>query len=71
MGHDRALPDLGDTTGMRMQKAEGAPPSAYRDKEVRRIKELGLDPVDSIRHKTDFSRSGAAACRTGRASEPS
>ena len=30
-------------------------PSAYHDKEIRRIKELGLEPVDSIQDKTEFS----------------
>ena len=54
-GHSRALPDLSDLAGMKVQKAEADLPSAYAKKEARRIKELGLDPVDSIGDKTDFS----------------
>jgi agmatinase len=54
-GHDRALPDLGDFAGMKAQKAEGELPSAYREKEIRRIKELGLEPADSIQDKSEIS----------------
>ena len=54
-GHNRPLPDLSDFSGMKAQKAEAALPSAYHDKEIRRIKELGLEPVDSIQDKTEFS----------------
>ena len=53
--HDRPLPDLTQFDGMKAQKAEGALPSAYHEKEIRRIKELGLEPVDSIQDKTEFS----------------
>jgi agmatinase len=53
--HDRPLADLSQYAGMQLQKAEAALPSAYHDREVRRIKELGLDPVDSIQDKTEFS----------------
>jgi agmatinase len=54
-GHDRKLPDLSNLEGMKAQKAEAALPSAYWKKEIKRIKELGLDPVDSIEDKTEFS----------------
>jgi agmatinase len=53
--HDRPLPDLTQFDGMKLQKAEATLPSAYHDKEARRIKELGLEPVDSIQDKTEFS----------------
>jgi agmatinase len=53
--HDRPLPDLSQYAGMQLQKAEAALPTVYHDKEVRRIKELGLDPVDSIGDKTESS----------------
>ena len=53
--HDRPLPDLTQFDGMKAQKAEGALPSAYHEKEIRRIKELGLEPADSIQDKTEFS----------------
>ena len=54
-GHSRPLPDLSEMSGMKLQKAEAALPSAYHEKEIRRIKELGLEPVDSIQDKTEFS----------------
>jgi agmatinase len=53
--HDRPLPDLSEMSGMKLQKAEAAVPSAYHEKEISRIKELGLEPVDSIQDKTEFS----------------
>ena len=53
--HNRALPDLSQYAGMKAQKAEGPLPSAYHEKENRRIKELGLDPAESIQDKTEFS----------------
>jgi len=53
--HERPLPDLTQFDGMKAQKAEVTLPSAYHEKEIRRIKELGLDPVDSIQDKTEFS----------------
>src|SRR5271157_4554589 len=37
--HDRPLPDLSQYAGMQVQKAEGTLPSAYHEKEIRRIKE--------------------------------
>src|SRR4051794_14082340 len=54
-GHDHALPDLSQFAGTRNQKAEGTLPSAYHEKELRRIKELGLEPADSIQDKSDIS----------------
>lgn len=54
-GHDHPLPDLSEFAGMRAQKAEGALPSAYQEKEIRRIKELGLEPADSIQDKSEIS----------------
>lgn len=54
-GHDHALPDLSQFAGTRSQKAEGSLPSAYHEKELRRIKELGLEPADSIQDKSDIS----------------
>jgi len=53
--HSRAIPDLSDLAGMQAQKAEAPLPSAYYEKENRRIKELGLEPADSIQDKTEFS----------------
>lgn len=53
--HNRALPDLSEYEGMKYQKAEAALPTEYYKKELKRIKELGLDPVDSIQDKTEFS----------------
>jgi agmatinase len=53
--HNHALPDLSAYEGMKYQKAEAALPSEYYKKEIKRIKELGLDPVDSIQDKTEFS----------------
>jgi agmatinase len=53
--HDRPLADLSQYAGMRAQKAEGPLPSAYHEKQSRRIKELGLEPADSIQDKSDFS----------------
>ncbi len=53
--HDRPLPDLSQYAGMQAQKAEAPLPSAYHEKENRRIKELGLEPADSIQDKSDIS----------------
>jgi agmatinase len=53
--HTRALPDLSQLDGMKLQKAEADLPSEYWKKEIKRIKELGLDPVDSIEDKTEIS----------------
>jgi agmatinase len=53
--HDRPLPDLSQYAGMQAQKAEGPLPAAYHEKENRRIKELGLEPAESIQDKTEFS----------------
>jgi agmatinase len=53
--HNRPLADLSQYAGMQAQKAEGPLPSAYHEKENRRIKELGLDPADSIQDKSDIS----------------
>ena len=53
--HNRPLPDLSQYAGMQDQKAEAALPSAYHEKEIRRIKELGLEPADSIQDKSDIS----------------
>ncbi len=53
--HNRALPDLSGYEGMKYQKAEAALPTEYWKKEIKRIKELGLDPADSIEDKTEFS----------------
>ena len=40
---------------MKAQKDEAALPSAYEEKEKKRIKELGLEPADSIEDKTEIS----------------
>ncbi len=40
---------------MKYQKAEADLPSAYHQKQTKRIKELGLEPADSIQDKTEFS----------------
>ena len=53
--HTRDLPDLSQYDGMKVQRDEAALPSAYAEKERKRIKELGLDPVDSIEDKSDIS----------------
>src|SRR5262245_63300031 len=53
--HTRALPDLSQYDGMKMQRDEAGLRSAYAKKEIKRIKELGLEPVDSIEDKTEFS----------------
>jgi agmatinase len=54
-GHKRKLPDLSHLDGMKDQRAEAEIPTKYAEKEQKRIKELGLDPVDSIEDKTDIS----------------
>ena len=53
--HARSLPDLSEYEGMKYQGDEAALPSAYYEKENNRIKELGLEPVDSIQDKTEIS----------------
>ena len=53
--HTRALPDLSQYDGMKMQRDEAGLSSKYAEKENKRIKELGLDPVDSIQDKTELS----------------
>ena len=53
--HDRPLPDLSQYDGMKDQKDEGTLPSAYAEKEKKRIKELGLEPADSIEDKSEIS----------------
>ena len=47
--HARDLPDLSQFEGMKDQRDEAALPSAYAEKEKKRIKELGLEPADSDR----------------------
>jgi agmatinase len=54
-GHSRDLPDLSQWEGMRAQEEESSLPSAYAEKERKRIKEFGLEAVDSIEDKTDIS----------------
>jgi agmatinase len=54
-GHDHDLPDLSQFAGMKAQKAEGTLPSAYHEKELRRIRELGLEPADSVEDKSEIS----------------
>ena len=54
-GHSRKLPDLSHFEGMKYQREEGAIPTAYAEKEQKRIKELGLEPADSIVDKTEIS----------------
>jgi agmatinase len=53
--HARPLADLSQYAGMQVQKVEATLPSAYHEKENRRIKELGLEPADSIQDKSDIS----------------
>ena len=53
--HARNLPDLSQYEGMKDQRDESAIPSAYAEKEKKRIKELGLEPADSIEDKSDIS----------------
>ena len=53
--HARDLPDLSQYEGMKDQRDESAIPSAYAEKEKKRIKELGLEPADSIEDKGDIS----------------
>ena len=53
--HARNLPDLSQYEGMKDQRDEAAIPSAYAEKEKKRIKELGLEPADSIEDKTEIS----------------
>ena len=40
--HARDLPDLSEFDGMRVQRDEAAIPSAYAEKEKKRIKELEI-----------------------------
>ena len=53
--HARDLPDLSQFDGMKDQRNEAAIPSAYAEKEKKRIKELGLEPADSIEDKSEIS----------------
>ena len=53
--HDRKLPDVGQFQGMKSQQAEGDLPSAKWASNNDRIKEIGLEPADSIEDKTEFS----------------
>jgi agmatinase len=53
--HARNLPDLSQYEGMKDQLDEAAIPSAYAEKEKKRIKELGLEPADSIEDKSEIS----------------
>jgi hypothetical protein len=53
--HTRPLPDTSMFDGMKYQKAEASLPTAYHDKMIKRIKEIGLDPVDAIQDKTEIS----------------
>lgn len=53
--HNRKLPNLSKYDGMKAQREESALPSAYAKKELKRIKELGLEPADSIEDKSDIS----------------
>ena len=54
-GHSRDLPDLSQFDGMKDQIEEAAIPTAYAEKEKKRIKELGLEPADSIEDKSEIS----------------
>jgi agmatinase len=53
--HNRELPDMGQFRGMKSQQAEGGLPSAKWTSDNSRIKEIGLEPADSIEDKTEFS----------------
>ena len=53
--HNRKLPDLSQYEGPRAQRDEGGLPSSKWTQEIRRIKELGLEPADSIEDKTEIS----------------
>lgn len=53
--HNRELPDLGQFNGMKAQGAEASLPSAKWSAGNQRIKEIGLEPADSIEDKTEFS----------------
>ena len=53
--HNRPLPDLAEFEGMKSQAAEGKLPSAKWAADNDRIKELGLEPADSIEDKTEIS----------------
>jgi agmatinase len=54
-GHNRPLPDLRQYEGPRAQREEAGLPSSKWEQEIRRIKELGLEPADSIEDKTEIS----------------
>jgi agmatinase len=54
-GHKRKLPDLSYLDGMKEQLEEAKIPTAYAEKEKKRIKELGLEPADSIEDKSEIS----------------
>jgi agmatinase len=53
--HNRPLPDLSGYEGPRVQREEARLPSSKWEQEIRRIKELGLEPADSIEDKTEIS----------------
>jgi agmatinase len=53
--HHRPLPDLSRYEGPRAQREEAQLPSSKWEQEIRRIKELGLEPADSIEDKTEIS----------------
>jgi agmatinase len=53
--HNRPLPDLSQYEGMKAQQDEVSLPSVYAEKEKKRIKELGLEPADSIEDKSEIS----------------
>jgi agmatinase len=53
--HNRPLPDLAQYEGMKSQGAEASLPTAKWAADNQRIKELGLEPADSIEDKTEFS----------------
>lgn len=53
--HNRELPDTSGFAGMKAREAEAGLPSAQHEKQLRRIKELGLEPADSIEDKSDIS----------------
>jgi hypothetical protein len=53
--HNRPLPDLSQYGGPRAQREEAQLPSSKWEQEILRIKELGLEPADSIQDKTEIS----------------
>ena len=53
--HNRNLPDVGQFEGMKSAGGETSLPQKKWTADNRRIKELGLEPADSIEDKTEFS----------------